>query len=62
VLGASTAIVKLPAALRFTERSGLDMVLVPAWYFRSTQRPCAYLNCWIGSLLATGNYSAGMPV
>ena len=45
VLGASTAIVKLPAALRFTERSGLDMVLVPAWYFRSTQRPCAYLNC-----------------
>jgi hypothetical protein len=45
MLAASTAIVKLPAAFGFTERSGLDMVLAPAWYFRSTQHPCAYLNC-----------------
>ena len=44
MLGASTTIVKLPAALRFTEGSGLDMVLAPAWYFHPTQHPSAYLR------------------
>jgi hypothetical protein len=49
MLGASTAIVKLPGTLGFTERVGLDIVLAPAWYFCSTQDRCAYLNCrsWV---------------
>jgi len=37
MLGAFTAIVNLPATLRFIERLGLDMILAPARYFCSTQ-------------------------
>jgi hypothetical protein len=41
MLGLSATIVKLPTALRFTERSGLDMVLASAWYFAQHNIPGA---------------------
>src|SRR5579864_9604209 len=61
MLGASTAIVKLPATSGFTEKLGLDMVLAPAWYFCSTQDMCAYLIAQVGSLLATGTILPECP-